>query len=439
IALSRFDVHFVLRHNGREVFSAKAGEARESQERRLAALCGEAFLEHALYLNQESADFRLWGWVARPTFSRSQADQQFFYVNSRTVKDRLVGHAVRRAYQDVLYSGRHPAFVLFLELDPRGVDVNAHPAKHEVRFRESRSVHDFLFGTLHRVLADTRAGAESVAPDTMERTPEQAGPSWRGEAESAASSHPSAPVGRAFAGGAGYQGRMPLGVADGAGLYGRQAAPAMPAADRLAPALPDQQPGETPPLGFALAQLHGIYVLAQNEQGLVLVDMHAAHERITYERMKQSWLNEGGIPRQPLLVPLKVAVSEKEADVAEDRRDSLDELGFVIDRAGPEVLMVREVPELLRDSDVAGLVRDVVADLQSHGGTERIEARLNEVLSSMACHGSVRANRSLTLAEMNALLRDMERTERSDQCNHGRPTWVQMGMKDLDRLFLRGQ
>ncbi|MFP5505156.1 MAG: DNA mismatch repair endonuclease MutL [Gammaproteobacteria bacterium] len=417
IALSRFNVAINLAHNQRPQWRLPAADTREQREQRLAKLCGQPFIEHSLYLEHTAAELRLSGWIAQPTFSRSQADLQYFFVNGRMVRDKLIAHAVRQAYQDVLFHGRHPAFVLYLELDPATVDVNVHPAKHEVRFRDSRLVHDFLFRALHEVLARDRPAlnAAAVAP-------------FSAAADGAAPAH------AAFAP---RQQPMPLRVDEHLQAYAALHSPA-PAPAVLPDGLAEPAAGEPPPLGYALAQLHGIYILAQNAVGLVLVDMHAAHERITYEGLKRAYDGEG-IRAQPLLVPVTLAVSEREAALAEAAAGVFAELGLEIDRLGPERLVVRQVPALLRQADVAALVRDVLSDLGEHGVSTRLQEARNAVLSSMACHGSVRANRQLGIAEMNALLRDMERTERSGQCNHGRPTWVQLRLDELDRLFLRGQ
>ena len=421
IALSRFSVGIGLQHNQRPVWRLAGARERVGQEQRLAQLCGREFVAQTVYVEQAAAGLSLHGWIGLPTFSRSQADLQYFFVNGRAVRDKLVGHAVRQAYQDVLYHGRHPAFVLYLEMDPVAVDVNVHPAKHEVRFRDSRTVHDFLFRTLHEVLADVRPGNAARAPALT------AGP-----AHAAAVGY-SAP----------RQQPMPLAVQehmqayaglhpDSDGLESPDVGPAPAGREQPAPA-----PG-IPPLGFALAQLHGVYILAQNAQGLVLVDMHAAHERITYEGLKRAFEGEG-IRTQPLLVPLGLSVSEREAQLAEDSVTVFRELGFEIDRLGPEQLVVRQIPALLHQSDVAVLVKDVLSDLLVQGSSTRVREALNGLLSTMACHGSVRANRELSRGEMDALLRDMERTERGGQCNHGRPTWVQMSLQELDRYFLRGR
>jgi DNA mismatch repair protein MutL len=426
IALSRFTVGFELTHNQKPGLRLAAAPDEAAQLERVAAICGEAFASQAVRLEHEAAGLRLYGWLGLPTYSRSQADLQYFYVNGRMVRDRLISHAVRQAYQDVLFHGRHPAFVLYLELDPALVDVNAHPAKHEVRFRESRLVHDFLFRSLHRVLAELRPG-QAVAPARLE-TPEP-------QAAAARTGGGSGPW-------PGSQSGLGLHVAEVMEAYGALHPAATPErspgeAAGVSASAPERE-AEVPPLGYALAQLHGVYILAQNAQGLVLVDMHAAHERITYERLKCGYWGEG-LKSQPLLVPAQINVSHREADLVEVHWDDFTRFGFELDRSGPEQLRVRAVPGLLTRADTEALVRDVLADLLAHGESRRVEEAVNELLATLACHTSVRANRQLTVPEMNALLRDMEATERSGQCNHGRPTWVQLSMGQLDRLFMRGQ
>ena len=426
LALSRFDVGFQLRHNGRAIQQLRAAQSELEKERRVAAVCGPEFIEHVVVIDSRVGDLHLHGWVALPTFSRSQADLQHFYVNGRAIRDKLVSHAVRQAYQDVLYHGRHPAFVLYLNVDPANVDVNVHPTKHEVRFRDGRTVHDFLFRTLHRALADVRpheqvetlAGSMSTQIGAVPQQSTFQLPAQR-------YAYQPAPI------------IAPAGVREQLGVYRELygSGELYGGADPMAPA---SAPSEIPPLGYALAQLHGVYILAENAHGLVLVDMHAAHERITYERMKTARAGEG-IRAQPLLVPRSLAVSQREADCAEHSANVFLSFGLKLERAGPETLLIREIPVQLRDADVEQLVRDVLADLIEHGSSDRIEAHSNEILATMACHGSVRANRKLAIPEMNALLRDMEDTERSGQCNHGRPTWVQLAMGDLDKLFLRGR
>jgi len=415
LALARMDVAFELRHNGKASRSLPPAQDDAARLDRVKRVCGSEFVDSALGVDAEHRELRLTGWVARPGFSRAQADMQFFFVNGRLVRDRLVTHAIRQAYSDVLYGGRHPAYVLMLEIDPARVDVNVHPQKTEVRFRDGRLVHDFLFSMLNRVLAETYAGGEAgrTAPTNPAR----------------------APVGHSGSADARRQSGLGLPVAEAIARYGELAR----APDRIGQgAASGPSHDDVPPLGFALAQIHGVYILSQTARGLAIVDMHAAHERITYERMKTSWA-EDRVRNQPLLVPETLAVSAREVAALEEHRDALARLGFDADPAGPESVVVRAVPALLSRADAAGLVRDVLSDLVELGGSRRVADAVDELLSTAACHGSVRANRKLTIDEMNALLRDMERTERSDQCNHGRPTWVELDMGQLDRLFLRGR
>ncbi|HEY0892629.1 MAG TPA: DNA mismatch repair endonuclease MutL [Cellvibrio sp.] len=453
LALSRFDVAFNLRHNGRAIYSWRAGDSQLEQERRVAQVCGPAFMENAVHIEMERSGLRLWGWVAQPTFSRSQADLQHFYVNGRAIRDKLVSHAVRQAYQDVLYHGRHPAFVLYLELDPSTVDVNVHPTKHEVRFRDNRSVHDFIYSSLHHALAKVRPEDTLAKRELGEGADEAVGvnPFALSSAKPvqgivAGEFKGQESMGFRAASGAtnyssGFQSNYqsaainPGAVREQMASYGELHRPANPTATY---ALPESGSEDIPPLGYAIAQLKGIYILAENAQGLIVVDMHAAHERITYERMKESFAC-GGIQTQPLLVPESIAVSQKEADCAENFYDIFKSLGFELQRAGPETLLIRQLPVILNRAKVEQLVRDVLSDLIEHGSSERIQHHINEILGTMACHGSVRANRKLTIPEMNALLRDMEATERSGQCNHGRPTWLLQSLDELDKMFMRGQ
>lgn len=432
LALSRFDVAVSLRHNGKSRFRLPAAHSRETQEHRIAELVGAPFISQSLYVDINLGGMRVWGWISQPTFSRSQADMQHFYVNGRAIRDKLVIHAVRQAYHDVLFHGRQPAYVLYLEIEPREVDVNVHPTKHEVRFRNSRGVYEFLMRNLAKVLEQAKGGAEGQGEVALSNREDGAGlaqPAWQdprqqqmGLAQAAnhslgAAESPSPTYGfqtneATFAGGA-----MPFNA------FGDNA---------------EAESETVPPMGYALGQLHGIYILAQNEQGLVLVDMHAAHERIVYERLKQQF-GAGGVQSQPLLVPARVAVSDREAEQVERHYGLFKQAGFILERLGPEMITVREVPVLLANADVESLLRDVLSDLMENLGADRLSHALEEKLSTMACHGSVRANRQLTHAEMNALLRDMEATPRSGQCNHGRPTWVQLSMKALDSFFMRGQ
>lgn len=439
MALARFDVAFHLRHNGRQVYALHTAADEGSQARRIGQLLGEGFLEQALPIDVERSGLRLWGWVGLPTFSRSQADMQYFYVNGRIVRDKLVGHAVRQAYRDVMYGGRHPAFVLYLELDPNLVDVNVHPTKHEVRFRDGRTVHDFLYSTLNRNLADVRPGDELAAPAAttsleLPKATGQAGGEFAGQSGLDLLTQPVAGQFQGSSGGGGFYRPQAQAGFSGAQTqaYQQYTAPLPEDASQISE---DEQ---IPPLGYALAQLKGIYILAENKHGLVLVDMHAAHERVMYERLKTAMAIEG-LRGQPLLVPQSMALSEREVDCAEEHADWFAKLGFELQRMGSESLAIRQIPALLKQAQAENLVRDVLSDLMEYGTSDRIQAHINELLATMACHGAVRANRQLTLPEMNALLRDMEVTERSGQCNHGRPTWTQLNLDQLDKLFLRGR
>ncbi|MGY0611443.1 DNA mismatch repair endonuclease MutL [Luteimonas sp. A501] len=454
LALARPDVELRVTHNGRASRRYRGGGeglAFDEGAGRLVETLGEAFAQAALRVEHavgprpgddsrgDAPALRLHGWIAQPTYSRASADQQYLYVNGRAVRDRSVAHAVKQAYADVLFHGRQPAYVLFLELDPARVDVNVHPAKHEVRFRDSRMVHDFVYRTLHEALAATRAGnAPLVAAVSTQ-----------------------AVVGRELAARAAGQSNLSLRVDEArdayALLYGAAAtvaggdagagsASAAGGVGGLAWApqpgtqgpLPETGEDGVPPLGFAVAQLHGIFILAEAADGMVVVDMHAAHERIGYEKLKTAH-DGAGLRLQPLLVPQAVAVSEREADIAEREAATLAELGFEVSRTGPQSLLLRGVPALLASGDTEALLRDVLADLREHGESRRVRAARDELLSTMACHGAVRAHRRLTIAEMNALLRDMEATERSGQCNHGRPTWTRFSLADIDRWFMRGR
>jgi len=424
MALSRDSVSWSLMHNGRSVLEVPACDDTWSPIARLGQLFGQSFAEQMIGIAAESQTLSLSGWIGLPTCSRSQADMQYFYVNGRMIRDRLISHALRQAYQDVLYHGRHPVYVLYLEMPPEEVDVNVHPGKQEVRFRDSRSIHDFVARRVTDAIADVR-------PDIGEQIP-------------AISHEPLRPTqyvagGRDTAASLRHTSSLPLTVGDG----GLQAYERL-YRDRGAVSMPESDHGdaseavEMHPLGRALAQIHGVYVISENAAGMVLVDMHAAHERITYEHMKRS-LEGSGIRRQPLLLPVTIALTSQETDLVEAEGEFLSTLGLVARRLGPDMVALQEVPAMLADGDVEALFRDVIADLRSHGMSDRVTTGQNAVLARMACHGSVRANRRLTLVEMDALLRDLERTERGGQCNHGRPTWVQLDMQELDRMFLRGR
>ena len=433
LALARGSVEFRLSHNGKPVRILKTARDEHAELLRVAEVMGEEFPAQSLRIDHAAAGLHLSGWVGLPTASRSQADSQYFYVNGRLVRDRVVAHAVRQAYADVLFHGRHPAFVLYMALDPAGVDVNVHPAKNEVRFREQRLVHDFLFRTLHEALAHTRAGSAGLP---TQDAPSMPMPSYSMSPSSNAPSASAWPNALS-------QSRLSLGVRDEplagyAALLGEPSSAASPLAHAANTPMPEASEEEAPPLGFAIAQLKNIYILAENVHGLVLVDMHAAHERITYEKLKAGRACSN-LRSQMMLVPLHASVSAKEAAAAEEHGDALAEWGLELSRSGPSGVVVRRIPALLEGADVAQLCRDVLAELAQHGSSRRLQELENELLSTMACHGSVRAGRRLTIPEMNALLREMEATERSGQCNHGRPTWTQLSLPELDKLFLRGR
>ncbi|TAN08987.1 MAG: DNA mismatch repair endonuclease MutL [Rhodanobacteraceae bacterium] len=420
LALARPRVEFRLIHNGKPVRVLRPAVDAAAQLQRAGELLGAAFAQNCLRIEHAAAGLVLTGWIGLPTASRAQADQQYFHVNGRLVRDKSVAHAVRQAYADVLYHGRHPAFVLFLELDPATVDVNVHPAKREVRFRDARLVHDFMFHALHSAVAETRAGRATESNPLSRPGPME----------------PRAPLRENVPDRAVRQ--FGLGVHEApvdayAVLLGQREA-----VNPASPPLPAVAAGDVPPLGYALAQLAGIYILAENAQGLVLVDMHAAHERVTYERLKAARAVDA-VRSQQLLVPEAIAVSDREAAAAEEYATMLAGFGMELDRSGPRQVTVRRIPALLDGADAPQLARDVLGELAEHGSSRRLEELQNELLSTMACHGSVRAHRRLAVPEMNALLREMEATERSGQCNHGRPTWTQLSLPELDKLFLRGR
>ncbi|MDO8953652.1 MAG: DNA mismatch repair endonuclease MutL [Gammaproteobacteria bacterium] len=413
MALSHFDVGFSLSHNGKNVYQSAIAQNELQQEQRISEFCGKDFLKHAMKIEIEASGLRLWGWVGLPTFSRSAADLQYFYVNGRIVKDKLVAHAVRQAYQDVLYGGRHPVFVLFLECEPSMVDVNVHPTKHEVRFREGRLVHDFIFSSLHRTIAASRPqpAAELAMPEFP--TP--------------SSVQPATPI---------YykpqQFDSPLQVQETIALY--QTLQAEPV---VTPSIKPVQ-HDIPPMGYAIAQLHGIYILAETKEGLIIVDQHAAHERIMYERLKRQW-QEQSLSAQALLVPFTLSLSVKEKAYVEEHLEVFEQLGFEIDILSENSLAIRQVPSIIKQKDVEPLIREVIADLVNLGHSKQTQDYIDTILGSVACKGAIQAHHQLSIMEMNALLRDMEITPRIDQCNHGRPTWTKLSMKELDSLFLRGR
>jgi len=412
LALSRPDVAFTMTHNRRTVLQLAAATTAEGRLQRIARICGDSFAEQAVLLEHETEGIALTGWLGLPTFNRSQPDMQYWFVNGRSISDKTLTHAVRHAYRDVLFHGRYPAYVLGITMDPAAVDANAHPAKHEVRFRDGRRIHGVVSQAVEVALGETRPGGHAVAPASIIRE------------------------------GSFTQGAMPLAASHrpGPGAV-RESLAAYRALSSGAPSVAldlHSEQAEIPPLGFAVAQIGGVYILAENAQGLVVVDMHAAHERILYEKLKLGY-DDKAVVRQPMLVPATIAVAESEADLVEQSSGVLENLGLVIDRAGPSRLVIREIPALLKDADAESMLRDILSDLSQAGQSNRVESACHDLLATMACHHSVRANRMLTLNEMNALLREMENTERADQCNHGRPTWTAITMAELDRLFLRGR
>ena len=421
LALSNFYTSFTLRHNQKTIYSLPSAQNIDDKVSRLEKLIGKAFVEHAIYVERAIDDMKLYGWIAAPAFSRGQADLQYQYVNDRHIRDKTISHAVKLAFQDVLYHGRHPAYVLFLEVDPGSVDVNAHPAKHEVRFHDTRAIHNFVRQTIKQAVSEIRPSSidtrdfnklsENLASGTL--TVQSYIPT--------SSSSPSAK--RQFQ-----------------ALYSSTVAEPQINYQSSLDAKTDTptEQSDIPLLGYAVAQLHGIYILSQNKDGLVLIDMHAAHERVVYEQLKNSQANDN-LARQQLLVPLKIAVTESEASLTDNHHVLFDSFGFDINRLGDTSIVIRTIPNILSTVDIPELIRDVIADIQKHSISTRVEELRNEMLSSIACHGSIRANRSMTIHEMNALLRSMEETERSNQCNHGRPTWIQLSISDLDKLFLRGR
>jgi len=389
---------------------------------RVHAILGEEFSQAALPIAVEAAGMRLSGFAGVPAYSRASRDAQYCFVNGRFVRDKLITHALREAYRDVLHQARHPAYVLFLTLDPTGVDVNVHPTKIEVRFRDSRAVHQLLFHSLHQALArgqDQSSGVEVQASGVGRQASGFVDQRWRTEMTQAMP----------------RQASMALAVNEPSPFYSALFAGA---SETLATVAPAQEQQEIPPLGFALGQLHGVYILAQNAAGLVLVDMHAAHERVVYEKLKQA-LDTQAVPTQPLLVPAALTVGPLEVATVEEQGDTLRQLGFEMAVLSPNSIAVRAIPALLQDADPSELARAVLQDLREFGASRVLTERRNELLGTMACHGAVRANRRLMIPEMNALLREMEATERADQCNHGRPTWFQMSLADLDKLFMRGK
>lgn len=430
LCLSQFNVGFTLRHNEKVIINAPAATQQAGREKRVREVMGAAFMDAAVGIEFEAAGLKVSGWIAAPGFNRSQADLQFFYINHRFVRDKLLMHAARLAYQDVLFNGRHPAYILCLDCDPAIVDVNVHPTKHEVRFRDSRTVHDFVFRALQDAIRQVKVSHQPTAQVEEVSAPEDALVSPPRQYQHIPSAHSSRPVlsqpQSAMRSPSQLTEQLPLQAGDVSAVIEAQE----PAST---------QSGMSPPLGTAIAQLHDIYILAQNEKGLIVVDMHAAHERILYERLKHQ-LAEASLSSEPLLVPISVSLNKTEMAAWEADQSALLAAGVVVEQMSETSLVIREVPSILKKKDVAQLVRDVIADwIANHGKSRRLQESVNHVLATVACHSAVRAHHRLTIPEMNQLLRDMESTENSGCCNHGRPTWTQLSMKALDQLFLRGQ
>ncbi len=440
LAMAHPAVAFTVSHNGKVSFRCERATTETAKNERITKILGTAFGEAARLVEIDQPPLALHGWVADPTFSRSTADMQYFFVNQRPIKDRVVSHAVKQAYSDLLYHQRHPAFVLFLTMPPEAVDVNVHPGKQEVRFRESSAVHGFIRKSLKDYLAVVTSGEHlaSIGRDASAVT----GSASTGLAMPGTRELPLAPQDTRESMRRLVEDRA-VGRSSGAAMphnpYGNESPfDASEAFVAEASSSDDDAESPCPPLGFALAHCHGVYILAENKNGLVIVDAHAAHERITYENLKVAWRSKA-VVTQRLLVPVDVAVSTTEADLGEAHQKSLQQTGLHITRLSPGCLQVREVPSLLAKADAAALLRDVLSEIASHGHSDLVDSAIDRVLSSMACHGSVRANRMLSIPEMNALLRQIEATPNSGQCNHGRPTWTELGMTSLDKLFLRGQ
>jgi len=439
IALSSFSTGFTLNHNKRQVRQYRRVEQDKDRRARLGALCGTAFVEQALAIEAASATLKLSGWIGLPTFSRSQADLQYIYVNGRIVRDKLLSHALRAAYHDVLYHDRHPAYVLFLEVPPSEVDVNVHPTKHEVRFRESRLVYDFIRHSVHDALASLKTGEDQKMAPTKIVFDKKYADAPSTKAATAVSSfaiQEQVSLYKKL-----HEDRLAIATTETPapiqlGTEWKEVAPPSPP---VAAATPEKtETHSDAPLGYAIAQFRDIYILAENAEGLVIVDMHAAHERVLYERLKQE-LAAQKIPSQTLFVPLTVKLREAEVDCLENHRATLEQSGWGFAASGRDSLIVREVPQLLAQTDIRQLLQDVASDLLTTAKSHRGEELVNKMLATMACRGAVHAKRRLSIPEMNALLRDMEKTRHGGQCNHGRPTWMQLSLQELDKLFLRGR
>lgn len=445
IALSRFDVSIILKHNDREIRHFKAASTDSEKQLRLASICSTDFADNTLRISAQEKGLCVTGWLAKPTFSRRSGDLQFFYVNGRFVKDKLLIHAVKQAYHDLLYHGQHPAFVLYLEIDPTIVDVNVHPTKQELRFRDGQSVHSFLVRQLSKVLARpvqmTLQDSSEVLPAALHPVLEDAPYNPWGILQNTLQKSPAVLIDNDINYHSASQKPFEFKEKPTFAPEIRQEMDTSGFSDAQTQTKQlESLFTEVPRLGFAIAQLHGVYILAQNAMGLVLVDMHAAHERICYERMKTAYYENMGLSKQVLLMPVTIAVNARQAICAEEHAELLLRLGLEVGCQGPETILIRQIPVLLSENNLQNLIHALLDELLLYNSSEQIEQNIQNLLGEMACHGlAVRANRKLSIEEMNGLLRDMENTVRSDQCNHGRPTWVQLSMNELDKLFLRGR
>ncbi len=401
LLLSHSEVGFYLTHQQREILNLKPALSTVEQQQRLEAICGEGFMEQAIEIDYHAFGLHLSGWVGLATFNRSQADKQFFYVNQRWIQNRLLSHAIKQAYQDVLFQGRHPVFVLYLNIDPSAIDVNTHPSKREIRFREERQIHDFLFSALYRSLAGYRPPTSSASAAIITSVAESKSNISAAKSEKIAAT--SASVTRA-----------------------------------ISHASNHQTDSTCPPLGYALAHLHNTYILAETATGMILVDAHAAHERITYEKLKRQ-MQQGSIPSQPLLLPLTFAINEIELETIQQQFHLFDQLGFSLTLSDNQAVILNAIPVILTVADVEIAFHDLLKELLDYGQSQRLIEQIHQRLATVACHSSIRSGRRLTIEEMNALLRDIEQTEHGSQCNHGRPTWVVLTGQQLDQFFLRGQ
>lgn len=425
VALSNFNIEINFVHDGKQAFHVLATDNKDQRDRRISNICGKPFADQCVYFEDDVEIMLLKGWMGLPTFSRSQRDLQYFFVNSRAIRNNLIAHAVRRAYSDVLYHGRHPAFVLYFEIEPKLVDVNVHPTKNEVRFRESRTVHDYIYRTLHKSIASLTPEDSEINLPTPKNIP-LAGSNNGGYGSANAQQNIKLMV------------REQLQAYETMSQRTNEVDTDHSVGESWLAEATDDNEKDIPPLGYAVAQLKGVYILSENSEGLIMVDMHAAHERITYETLKNQ-ITHSDLNSQPLLVPVQINISTAESQAAEEFSEQFTSLGFDVDLLGDEKIVVRGVPELLGRADIENLVRDVLSDLVEHGTSNRIIDAQHEILSSVACHGSIRANRKLEIEEMNSLLRQMEEVERSGQCNHGRPTWMSVSLGEIDKWFMRGR